>query len=200
MHEKGILSLFAPILIAYLAISKIIYWANTITALNQADIGSMGQEVLTRVLNHDLPIIIIVTAFYFLDKVARLKKSKHNNALKHIVLYAIGYVIFIGIIFTYNLIADIIILGQDFSLARYVSSFLNVLLANTVGFFIATVVLEIKNFFKKKGKELSEDAPDRSTEDKLAMLKDLLDDGILTQEEFDRKKEKLAAQTLIEIS
>jgi len=56
------------------------------------------------------------------------------------------------------------------------------------------VALNVKYYFKAKEKETFKTAlPAPSAEDKLAMLQVLLDDGILTQDEFDRKREKVRA-------
>ena len=59
-------------------------------------------------------------------------------------------------------------------------------------FFVTSVAMEIKYRFKEQKKESAKDVLSfKSTEDKLAMLKVLLDEGILTQEEFDYKQDIL---------
>ena len=56
------------ILFTYLAISKIMYWFNTVTTLTQADIDGVGMAVLDRLVSHDLLIILCVTAYHFFEK------------------------------------------------------------------------------------------------------------------------------------
>ena len=179
------------ILFTYLAINKIMYWFNTVTALNQSDLGNVGRTVFMRVLNQDLILIIGVTAFFFLDKLIELKKSKYNsNIWGYVILYAIGYVVLIGIAFMYMLILNLIFAAQYFSLGELVRGFISFMPNYTLGYLVVAVVLNLKYYFKTK--KTSEDAPAvQNTDDKLAMLKRLLDDGVLTQEEFDCKKEKL---------
>ena len=53
----------------------------------------------------------------------------------------------------------------------------------TVGYIVVAVIMHLKYYFKAK------EAPaTKSKADKLTMLQALLDDGILSQEEFEQKK------------
>jgi len=191
--KKGKLSPVKEILFTYLAISKILYWFNTIVAMNYSDLENVGQAVIMRLLNQDLLLIIGVAACYFLNERIEARKSKHSNILGYALFYAIGYVVLIGIAFFYNLILLLIFAAQYFDLNAFVRGFISFMPSFTLGYLAVATALEIKLYFKKKN-ESSGDAPSvPSTEEKLAMLKVLLDDGILTQEEFDRKKKLLHA-------
>ena len=155
--EKSKWSPIKEILFTYLAINKIIYWFNTITAMNQSDLGNVGQAVILRLLNQDLLLIIGVTAFFFLNKLIEQKKSKYSNFWEFIIFYVIGYIGLMGIAFVYNLIMNLIFLPQTFSLGEFVREFISFLPNVTIGYIVVAVVLEIKLYFKKKGKESSVD-------------------------------------------
>ena len=185
--KKGKWSPVKEILFTYLAVNKIMYWFNTITALNQSDIGNVGRAVFMRLLNQDLLLIIGVIAFFFLDKLIYLKKSRYNNILITVIFYAIGYVGLMAIAFSYNLIINLIFSAESFPLGEFVRLFMGFMPSATLGYIVVAAVLEIKQFFKAKEKKTSADAI-HDTEDKLTMLKALFDDGILAQEEFEHKK------------
>ena len=195
---KGKWSPFKEMLFTYLAINKIMYWFNTITAMNQADLGNATQAIFMRLLNQDFLIILGVVAFYFLDKFIELKKSKkskYGNVLGYIMLYGIGYIMLMGIGFFYGLAMDLTSAAQDFSLGVFMRGFLSFVPNITIGYLVIAVALQIKLYFKEKGKQSPEGVmPAQNTDDSLAMLKALMDNGILTQEEFEQKKEKLQLQ------
>lgn len=192
MNVKKKWSPVKEILFTYLALNKILYWTNTITALNQSDLGNVSRIVIIRLLNQDLLIILGVITFYFLDKRIALKKSKYSNILEYVVVYSIGYVLLMGIAFVYILIFNLIFSSQSFSFGEFVRWFIALVPSYTIGYLVAVFALEIKQFFKKKGKESSTfDESAKSTDDKLDMLRVLLNDGVLTQEEFDNKSEIL---------
>jgi len=190
--KKGKWSPIKEILFTYLAINKIMYWFYTITTVNQSDLESIGRFALMRLINQDLILIIGVIACYFLNKLIALKRSKYSNILEYAIFYVIGYVVLMGIGFIYNLIINLIFLIQDFSLTAFVREFMGFVPSFTLGYLVVATVLETKEYFKKKGKESPDDTPSApSTDDKLAMLKVLLDSDILGQEESDHKKQKL---------
>ena len=182
--KNGKWSTVKEMLFTYLAITKILYWINTITAMNQSDLDSVGRAVLTRLMNQDIMIILGVIAFFFLEKAIALKRSKYSTVLQSIMLYAVGYVMLLAIMFIYFLIISLIYGSVQ------VDSWGALIGYNLFLYIVICIVLEIKERFKAKGKKPPEDIqPARSTEDKLSMLQALLDDGIVTQEEFDSKKE-----------
>ena len=146
-------SKFKEIVFTYLAINKIMYWFNTITELNQSDIEGVGQAVFMRVLNQDLIIILGVTAFFFFNELLESKKSTHSNFKGYLIFYVVGYVGLLGIAFLYFLILNLIFPVQDFSLAGYVREFIIALPSMSIGYLVVAVALEVKLYFKKKGKE-----------------------------------------------
>jgi len=171
-------------LFTYLAVTKILYWFNTITALNQSDLGYVGRSVLTRLLSQDILIITGVVFFFYLDKLAFFKKSKYNKIIENIVFYALGYVVIMGVGFLYFWIMSRFLETTQ----TYQWGF--TLAYGTVGYVVVCIVFSIKEYSKSKDKELSGNtASVHGAEDKAAMLKALLDDGVLTQEEYDRKME-----------
>ena len=166
-------------LLIYLAISKIIYWIN----IMPADFENAGRIIWERLLERDIVLIAVIVIMYFLEQ----KLKKRNRLLMHIILFVGGYVIFsitlIAFVFVLNLIRSI---PTDIG-AILLSPFM---LRWTITFFIIMVVMTVKEYVKKK--EASECALDiQSTDIELEMLKSLLDDGILSQEEFDKQKAKL---------
>ena len=143
------------ILFTYLAINKIMYWFNTINAMEQADLGTASRAVLMRFLNQDLMLIIGVIAFYFLNKKIELKKSKYSKISEYILFYVIGFAILIGIVFVYNVVMTLIFAPENFSLAEFISIFVSFIPSFALGYIVVAVVLEVKIFFKNKGKESS---------------------------------------------
>jgi len=172
------------ILFTYLAISKVMYWFNTITYMNQQDFGNIWEAVLMRLLNHDLIIIIGVVIFYFLDKLVVFKKTKKNKILEHIIYYAIGYVIIVGITFIYIQITMLIFEFTVYSWSGYI-------IYGTIGYIAVVVVLNIKHYSKEKLKPKYNQTLE-SEDDKLSVLKLLCEDGTLTQEEFENCKDRLS--------
>jgi hypothetical protein len=177
-------------LFTFLAINKILYWVETITEINPDGLGDVVEVVLMRLLNRDLILILGVVGFFLLDRLVESKKSKHSNILENVIFYAIGYVGLMVIVFIYNVVINLIFEAQDFSLGEFARAFLDFLPSGTLGYLAVVVVMEIKQGFKSKEKKLSAPAAP-NTDDKLAMLKVLLDHNILTQNEFDQKSAKL---------
>ncbi|MCL2854487.1 MAG: hypothetical protein FWE21_02585 [Defluviitaleaceae bacterium] len=156
---------------AYLAVTKIMYWFGLINTVNQDGAGDLWQTVLARILHQDLPLVITVVLFHFLDKMIRLRRSKYSKVLEYIVFYAIGFVAIVGIYFIHGLL----VFGIN-----AMTYMVNFLVNFAIGYIIVAAILEIKYRIKFKSKPLADD--------RCAMLQTLLDDGILTQEEFDSKK------------
>lgn len=191
--KKGKWAAVKEILFTYLALSKIMYWMETVTVMNPVNLADAAQGVMMRFLGRDLMLIIGVTAFFFLDKVIALKKSKYSSILEHVIFYAVGYVVLMSITFVYMLGLNLVFLAQEFSLGVFAREFTGFLPSSVPIYIVVVIALNVKLYFKAKGKQTLAQAalPNQSTEDKLTMLKALLDDGVLTQEEFDSKKEKL---------
>ena len=178
-------------IITYLAISKILYWFNTITAMTHSDLAGAGAAALSRLINQDIMIILGVILFFFLEKYVqfkKLKKSKYNKIMDYIVFNGIGFVAFLGVVIIYILIIrNVIHTDYRFHWGEFIVTFF-------FAYVVAVVVLELKSYFKSKVKP-DNAAPEESSEEKLSILSSMLDDGILTQEEFDNKKEIILGTT-----
>ena len=180
------------ILFIYLAINKIMYWFSIIMGMEQFSFAGGGRVILERFLTQDLAIIACITVMYYFDWRIKEKRTKYNIVVEHAILYGIGYVAFLGLIFTSNAFNLMILLAESITWSEYISLFAEHLIPFTIAYLIASVGLEIKLYFKKKGQKTSEElVVTQDTECKLSMLKILLDDGILSQEEFEDKKKLL---------
>jgi len=173
------------ILFTYLAITKILYYFNTITAIEHRSLGNIAETVLMR-LNQDAIIIVGVILFFYLDKFIQLKKSKYSKILENIVFYVIGFAALMGVTFIYIGIMALIF-GSEYIQIDSWGAFIGY---GVTGYIVVAVVLNLKYYFKEKEKP-KYDPPIHSAEDKLIMLEILHDSGILTQEEFENKKEML---------
>ena len=141
------------VLFTYLAINKILYWMNTINALEQADFGSVSNAILSRFLNQDLLLIVIVIAFFYLDDKMERGKLKYRGTFRYVLFYFIGYFIMIGIIVAYNLLTSLIFFRINYSIIDFLRALINFLPGMTIGYLATAVVLEIKQYFKAKEKE-----------------------------------------------
>ncbi|MCL2415200.1 MAG: SHOCT domain-containing protein [Defluviitaleaceae bacterium] len=192
------------ILFTYLAISKIIYWYNNVTAMGQGDILGAIQGFMIRFVYNDLVIIIGVVFFYFLYKLLVFKKSRERTVLKSIIegiiFYAVGFVVIAVVSIVYSvMLAGIEGVLSEFNWSEFNWNGLWVSAGNAVpAYIVVCVVLVIKEYSKKKGKEIAECETDAQINDKkISMLESLLKDGVLTQEEFDDKKEKVLGISII---
>jgi len=184
--KKGKWSPIKEILFSYLAISKILYWLNTITAMNQSGLDGVFDTVFIRLVEQDIPIILSVIVFFFLDKLIVWKKSKYGKLLENVVFYVVGYIALMGVVFIYSLILHLLFGPvQVDSWGQFIGYL-------TLAYLVVAAVLNIKLYFKTKAAP-EYALPAKSADDKVTMLKILLDDGVLTQEEFDQKKAKLCA-------
>ncbi|MCL2856307.1 MAG: SHOCT domain-containing protein [Oscillospiraceae bacterium] len=184
--KKGKRSAIWKMLLAYLAISKIVYYFDMITTtLNQSGLWAVGEAVLERLLTQDILIILIILFTFNTENFVTLRISKYNKTVNSIIVHSIDYVLYIGVLIAY------------FGAMAFVFGFFPYIITNwrenLIGFsilyFIIVITVEIKKYLKKK--EKAEYIPVLSLDEKLAMLKTLLDNGVFTQEEYDSKKEKL---------
>ena len=185
------------ILFGYLALSKILYWIDMIAGAEQGDFRNAAGAVWIRLIDRDILLVIIVILFVFLEKLL-MKKFKVNGILKHVLLYVIGYVGMIGLFYMYSGVLSLFF-SVDFP------PLMETIVNNVVWYITVIITLEIKVYFKTKTKpdydSAAQSAEGEASEslvpsftDKLAMLKSMLDDGILTQAEFDRKKERVLSE------
>ena len=178
------------IVFTYLAINKIMYWFNTITAMNQSELSNVGHAIFMRVLNHDLMMIVGVVAFFWLNSLIELKKTKYSKVWEYVLFYVIGYFVLVAIVIVYNWVLIMIFSPQDLYITELIRGFISFMPNFTIGYIVVAVALEVKIYFKNKGKE-SPAAAEYSAQDKLAVLESLLEENILTQEVFEQTKEKL---------
>ena len=171
-------------LFAYLTISKMFYWLNLISdAVNEGDLSTVGNAVLTRLLAQDMLIILGILLVTCLEKFVLSRVSKYKKIWRQIAEHIAIYLLMQGVIFVYFQVRTLILgipLNWNWGESFIIGGILYLIIAG---------VLEIKGFLKKK--ELTECAPVLSADEKLAMLKTLLDNSVLTQEEYDRKKGEL---------
>ena len=180
------------ILFIYLAINKIIYWFNVILGMEQLSFAAGGKVILQRFITQDLAIIACIILMYYLDWRIKEKRTKYNIVVEHVILYSIGYVAFLGLLFAFNAFNLMILFTGDFTWSEYIGLFAEHFIPFTIGYLLASVGLEIKLYFKKVGRGTSDEPTSaQRVEGRLSMLKVLLDDGILSQEEFEDKKRKL---------
>ena len=145
------------ILFTYLALNKVLYWFNTITELDQADFRNVAAVLLSRFLNQDLFLILGVIAFFFLNHKIEQKKTKSNAILEYVKFYAIGYVMILCILIVYFLLMFFISQAENFYFRDLVREFISIIPNLTAFYLVASVALEIKEFFKAKEKEGKED-------------------------------------------
>lgn len=171
-------------LFAYLAVSKIFCWFNfIIVAVSEGDLRTVGNALLTRLYTQDMLIILGVLLVTCLEKFVQSRMSKHKKIWRHITEHIAVYLLIQGFIFVYFWVMALI-LGFPLNW-----NWGETLIIGVIIYLIVVVVFEVKNFLKKK--ELTECAPVLSADEKLAMLKALHDNGVFTQEEYDRKKETI---------
>ena len=176
-------------LFTYLAVSKVFYWFHNIASMAEVDFTGLGVFLLNRILGQDIMIIAGVVFFYFLDKFHQsflLKTIKYNAILGALIFWGIGYVALIALFYIYWSILSLFF--HDVSTPP-----LGLVIINGIGFYVVlAIVLEVKEYLKKKEKETYLDTSTVPITDhgayKLTLLKEMLDDGVLTQAEFEQKK------------
>jgi len=179
------------VVFSYLLITKIIYWHSAITnAHNLGGLMAVADTLLIRLLTQDLLVILIILFTFNIEKFVPLKYSKGSRILRQIIINSVGYVIFVGMHVVYYL-ALFTIFGLDISYIDWGNGLIQI----TGLFLVIVAVTEIKAWLKKR--EKTEHTRALSANEKLAMFKVLFDNDALTQEEYDRKKEKLLVTEVI---
>jgi len=131
-------------IILYLAISKILYWMNLVEEMAQSDFEGVWLVVIDRILTRDLPIILVVACLVIIDM------SKGNHYLK----LAIGYVVYVGILFVYLAATQWIFQGDPMAgILLFRGSFVGF----TIQYVIISAVLSLKEHFIEKAKETPEE-------------------------------------------
>ena len=178
--------------VAYLAISKAMYWLNIIGTAEGLD--GVWSAVLERLIQRDIVIILFVICVYTFEYMFVMKQKKWSGNLAQVILIGVGYVMFIVILTTYVLVLNWVLM-ESFNLRDFFVGFLiGEFFAFTVSYFVIAGFIFVKESLKKK--EVYSYALDIQSKDiKLEMLQELLDDGVLSKEEFEIQKGKLLIHT-----
>jgi len=171
-------------LFTYLAISKVIYYYNiTANALFQGGFQDMAAVVLERLITQDILIILVILLTLYTEKFVALRILKYNKTVHQAIVHIIDYLLYIGVLTIY-------FLTMNFAFGFFPNIFsLENFIYFSVLYLVIVAVVEIKKYFKKK--EKTEYTPALSANEKLAMLKTLHNNNVLTREEYDSKKKGL---------
>ena len=181
-------------LFMYLAISKVIYWYHIIVNVDGFD--GVGAAIMNRLLGQDLMVVMSVVIIFFMEKTIEKKisskKSKYGRTLNNIMMIISGYVVVTAIFLVYLSILNLIFTGNVFILG---GSLRSAMLNWTAMYLAIAIVLTVKDYLKAKEKKTSDYTTSSSVEDKLKMLKTLLDDNVLTKEEYEAKESEIVQQS-----
>ena len=181
--KKGKQSAIWRMLFTFFAISKTIYYFGIITAaFNQGGLRAMGTVMFNRLLTQDILIILIILLTFNTEKLVTSKISKYNKNANQVIVHIIDYVLYMGVLAVYFGAMMFFGIFQSFNWREF-------LIYSSAVYLVIVIVVEIKKYLKKK--EMTEYVPALSIDEKLAMLKNLLDNNVLTQEEYECKKVKL---------
>ena len=161
-------------IILYLAISKIMYWLSVVGSVD--DFEGIGIALLDRFLSRDVVLIISIIFIYFLDDQLVTKRQERSKTLGFATLFIGGYLAFCGVLIVY--------LGALSMIFSQPANFVANIFTWTPGFFIIMVILVVKENVKEKAKDLEKKKMITCTNNQLEVLKTLLDDGKLTEDEF----------------
>lgn len=183
-EKKGKWLPIKEILIVYLAVSKALYWVETMGGIGQSDFGDMASALFMRLLERDLLLIAVVILFYFLDGLTQ-RKLKDSKIWEYIVFYVVGFIGLMGLYYLYVWMLSWFFVVEIPSIMVAVGDMLP-------GYLVAMIAIGVKQHFKEREKKNTKEQLRVETfEDKLGMLEILLRDGILNQEEFEQKMEKV---------
>lgn len=146
---------FKELLFAYLAISKLMYWVNNISSIGNEGFPAIANMVINRLLGQDIMVIWILIAMFLLEHYIRTHPAVKGGILTTILVYGIGYLIYVTSIILYTLfmifVTDTVI--NDWFM--YIVNF-------SVFYIIACVFLHIKDRLKKKEAEMYIDSEKES--------------------------------------
>ena len=176
------------LVVAYLAISKAMYWIGIIAEAE--GFHGMWSAVLERLLTRDIVTILLLISIYAFEYMYVMKQKRWSGNLAQAIIIGVGYVMFAVILFAYLLVLNVV-LQDNFTLRSFVVVFFSSdLLAMSISYFVIAAFIYGKESLKKK--EAYAYAVEIQSDDiKLETLKALLDDGVLSQEEFEIQKVKL---------
>jgi len=181
MHkkEKSAFS-FKTLIFSYLAISKLMYWINTIATIQQDELGEVWRMVLNRILTQDIMLILVLAALFLLEHYITTHPSITNGLIKGIMVHVIGYIIYLAIITLYVLALNFF---ADIQIANWGGFIFDV----SIFYILACVVLEIKDHMKKKEAEMYIPV-EQVDKNSLSLLSTLYKRDVLTKDEYESKK------------
>ena len=173
------------LLFAYLAINKLFYWMENIAAIRADELGTVAGAIIDRLINRDFMAIVILIMMFSLDHYIETHPTLSNSNVKYLMVLIIGYVFYISSITLYSMIVNAIFAG-DFITGFWVA--IEMIPNMTLVYLIASIVLSVKDKMKKK--EALMYLPDAdSAEARIDMLNKLCSCGVISQEEYENKKE-----------
>ena len=159
------------------------YWLEVIAVAD--NITGVWSAVFERLIGRDIIIILLLVCVYCFEYLVIMRQNKWKGLMSQVIVILFGLVMFICIYTIYFIFLYFSFTGE-INFWGIVAS----LLPWSLGYFICAAFIFIKEYFKKK--EAYDYALEIQTADvKLELLKALLNDGVLTQEEFDEQKVKL---------
>ena len=177
-------------IVAYLAISKLMYWMDNFAAIRQDELGEVGRRVLDRLLNQDIMLVLILLAMFLLEYYISKHPALTKSLTKNILMYGIGYVIYITSIVAYVFALSWIFQSQGPSWDEW----REFMLSWSAFYAVACVFLYVKE--RMKARETKKHIlVDKSNEDTQVLLDVLHERGVLTQEEYERKRGEFAVHT-----
>jgi len=184
MNEKnGKWAVIWQVTFSFLVVSKVLYYSDFITsALSRGGLLAMGEAVLNRLLTQDILIILIILLTFNTEKFVASKIKKFDKSVNQIIVHIIDYVLYMGVLAIYFWAMLFFNFFQDFSW------FVFFIYSSSI-YLVIIIVLESKKYLKKK--EITGHTLILSEDEKLSMLKTLLDNSVLTQEEYNSKKKEL---------
>ena len=165
------------VLFTWLAISKILYWSDMLAYHSLSGFENALQSIATRLIGQDLGIVLTVMVIYYMEDKIRANHQKGKRLFQYLKMYALVYLATFAIsaagIWIFSLI------NED---AVFQPSVLPLLfLGGLIMFVIIVGILELKEYLKEKNNP--------PVNDHLVMLEMLHRDGVLTDGEFEEKKE-----------
>lgn len=142
----------------------------------------MGETLLTRLLTQDVLIILIVLLTFNTEQFVAAKISRYNKTVNQVVVHIIDYVLYMGVLLIYFWVMMFFDLTPDLS-------WTGIIITSSGIYIVIVMAIETKKYLKKK--EMTGHTHVLNTDEKLAMLKTLLDNNVLTQDEYDCKTENL---------
>jgi hypothetical protein len=174
------------LLFAYLAITKVWYWLDTLSGIDT--ISAFGTTLLTRMLQQDIMVVIVLICMFTLDDFVTSREG--NTLWATAKTHIIGLFIFLALILGWHFF-----ISATGLMTANITDWGAFVLQWSILYAIFAGALTAKDKLKKK--EAEQYIPDASTDEgKISMLNSLCEAGVLTREECNLKiKEACEAHT-----